>query len=83
MAKKMTKAETAIYFFEKVAGYRRVETGSRRYIAFEGPQGKFFVGKNGAVRKGRNISESMSVGDILWPRIEKETKKHISKMERG
>lgn len=52
----------------KAMGYREVPagTGSRKYTVFvkdDSKPGKLFVGKAGALRSGRTVSDSFSVGD--------------------
>jgi hypothetical protein len=67
MAKK-TKAQRIVEYLER-HGYCEVPFRSKKYRAFRKP-GKdtyTFVGKAGAVRAGRTVSDSVSVSHLFTP----------------
>jgi len=54
----------------QVAGYKPIETRSRKYLGFEGwtVQGRhitLWLGKAGAVRQGRTVSKSLDTSSQL------------------
>ncbi len=62
----MTKAEKTIdWLISK--GYKEIQSNSKKYRKFTHtkPDRFFFVGKHGALRVGRNISESISITDRI------------------
>lgn len=62
----MTKTEKAIQFL-KSKGLVEICGKSTKYRTFKKPVGStlYFVGKAGAIRKGRTVSESVSVSDQI------------------
>lgn len=62
MAKKITRKEL-IEKWLAFAGYVRIKSPSRKYDcwAIDGMFSHYWVGRNGAIRRGRTVSESYSV----------------------
>ena len=60
---KMTKQQTIIKYYE-LKGYKQIQSTSRKYITLEKPgqpDHKKFIGRNGAIRGGKNPSSSVSI----------------------
>ena len=57
----------------KARGFGEVETKSRKYVTFKDGKGEvnrlFFVGKNGALRSGKNASNSIPVPGSFHKRL--------------
>jgi len=64
---KETRAEYLVRIL-KNHGWREIRSKSRKYRTFEHPDYpyKYFVGKHGALRRGKNVSSSISVTRLIW-----------------
>jgi hypothetical protein len=47
-------------------GFSEISSKTRKYRVFIHPEkeGLYFIGKKGAIRKGKNISSSYSIGNV-------------------
>ncbi len=50
----------------KAAGYRHGATNSTKYVKMTKGTDTLWIGKNGAVRCGKSISDSFSISDAFW-----------------
>lgn len=67
----MRKSDLLAAYFTK-RGLREVNGRTQKYRVFARPDGKFwFIGKNGALRFGRTVSDSISLSP-KWEKIEKD-----------
>lgn len=79
MSKKMSKKETAIAYYI-LKGYKEIESTDSRYAVLVSPysDSKIFVGKSGAIRRGKSIFTSESITDhishTLMAEVVKESK---------
>lgn len=59
---KLTKQEILCAFLKDKKGLKEVHAKTSKYRVFQIQEGKFyFVGANGALRIGKNVSESVSL----------------------
>jgi hypothetical protein len=70
MGRKMTQAEQLAIGLER-CGYREVISRSKKYRTFERgeEQYRYFVGKAGALRFGKNADDSASVQFLVRRRV--------------
>jgi glutaredoxin 2 len=82
-----TRQKTVAFYYDKMIALPRGKQTSRKYLIFERPDGKFYyVGKKGAIRVGRNLTDSISLTDQLISRIEQdvaEYRKNNPEVEKG
>ena len=66
MAKK-TRAEYVVDILKR-NGWKEVRSRSRKYRAFQHNDYPYmyFVGKHGALRRGKTVSDSVSVTRLVW-----------------
>jgi len=79
---KVTKEQRAVNFFTAM-GLREISSRSKKYRTFLTPSSNklYFIGHSGAVRTGKTASDSISVSDVLWKRIEAwETKNAVAEL---
>lgn len=69
----ITRQQRAIDFLAEM-GLRKVESKSKKYVQFLHPRCGYYyyVGKNGAVRSGHTIGDSISVTDAIWAKINRK-----------
>lgn len=65
------------YLVEGCRMKEAVGSSSSRYRKFVGQDGFYFVGSAGAVRKGRNASNSISVTDLYHARMKQWEKEQL------
>lgn len=47
-------------------GHKEIKGKSSKYRTFQRPNGEFyFIGKNGAIRTGKSVSDSISITDLV------------------
>ena len=70
--KNMTKREKMIIYLESKK-FTRGTSNSRKYVVMVSPKGtNYYLGKSGAVRRGKTIAKSWSMTDkVDWPEIDK------------
>lgn len=82
-----TRQKTVAFYYDKMIELPRAKQTSRKYLIFERPDGKFYyVGKKGAIRVGRNLTDSISLTDQLIFRIVQdvaEYRKNNPEVEKG
>jgi transposase len=67
---KLLKWERAKRYF-LADGYTESTASTSRFLKFvKGNERCVFVGKNGAIRIGKNVSESMDMAHIYWTMIQ-------------
>ena len=59
---KMTRKEVAIYYYNVMIGYSPVKETAKYAVLTKGNV-NIYIGKNGAIRKGKSIAESISLTD--------------------
>jgi len=75
-----SKQKKAAFYYGEMLKFPRVEGKSRKYLIFEHPAGKYYyVGKKGAIRVGKSISDTVSITDFRLPQIEKEVDEYLRK----
>lgn len=65
---KLATWERCVRFY-KAKGYYVVKEGKYITLATTTETDKIFIGKNGAVRKGKNQTESMSLTSFIMPYV--------------
>ena len=74
----MKKSERVVRYLTEALNFKEVESASRKYrkfIAPVGPTGKksenfYYIGKAGACRTGKSISNAWSISHIVDPKME-------------
>lgn len=59
---KMTRKEVAIYYYSIIMGYSH-EKSTTKYEVLTKDEVHIYIGKNGAIRKGKNLTDSISLTD--------------------
>jgi len=67
-----TLQDRVVHFLTEALHYHEVPSNSRKYRKFEkgGKSSYFFVGRNGAVRAGKSISNSISLTSFAHRQME-------------
>lgn len=77
MGKRLSRREVAIRFYESI-GYKQVPTTSTKYVKLYYKKVTLWIGKLGAVRCGRTVSESYSITDRLdWSQMQGVAEKEV------
>lgn len=63
--KRQTLQERVIDFLTRQYGVTEVAGRSRKYRQFKGKDTMYFIGRNGGVRTGRTVSDSVSITDMV------------------
>ena len=59
---KMTRKQIAVYYYTVILGYSHEKVTSK-YEVLQKDDINVYIGKNGAIRKGKSIAESISLTD--------------------
>lgn len=59
---KMTRKQIAVYYYTVILGYSH-EKSTTKYGVLLKDGMHIFIGKNGAIRKGKNLTDSISLTD--------------------
>jgi len=59
---KMTRKQIAVYYYTVILGYSHEKVTSK-YVVLQKDDINVYIGKNGAIRKGKSIAESISLTD--------------------
>jgi hypothetical protein len=61
---KMTRKQIAVYYYTVILGYSH-EKSTTKYEVLLKDGMLIYIGKNGAIRKGKNLTESISLTDRI------------------
>ena len=61
---KMTRKQIAVYYYTVILGYSHEKVTSK-YEVLQKDGINIYIGKNGAIRKGKNLTDSISLTDRI------------------